>query len=414
VLGEALDLGSVLNWGPGYLYQKRFFSGHAAKDDALSSVPNAGAALMRYDVEVSGFPSSHCGHLVLLQMRDDTYPSAQTIDDWPSWNLPILRWAKAQGAITGYAHSGHGLVVQNTSLPNFDIPPFDSMGANEFLVDITHLGTVDFLSGCDLWPFAELNLWYHTLNCGFRSAFAGETDFPCITDERVGGGRSYVRLNAAPSGDAGYAAWLESLIHGDSYFGDGRSHIFDFRVDGTDSAKATFGRTMQLAKPAVLTVSARICARLEPEQTTATRTIASASPYVKPYWHLERARVADTRRVTVELVVNGYAVDRTQVEADGSIQPVSFRHAPDRSSWYALRILPSSHTNPVVVELERKPVRASRRSAEWCRRALDVLWQQKQTRIRASELKEASAAYDHARSAYERIAQESAGKELRG
>ncbi len=46
-------------------------------------------------------------------------------------------------------------------------------------------------------PFVyELNIWYHTLNCGFRTRISGETDFPCITDDRVGGGRSYVHLAA--------------------------------------------------------------------------------------------------------------------------------------------------------------------------------------------------------------------------
>jgi FPC/CPF motif-containing protein YcgG len=30
-------------------------------------------------------------------------------------------------------------------------------------------------------PFVwELNIWYHTLNAGFRTRISGETDFPCI------------------------------------------------------------------------------------------------------------------------------------------------------------------------------------------------------------------------------------------
>jgi len=35
-----------------------------------------------------------------------------------------------------------------------------------------------------------------------------------------------------------------------------------------------------------------------------------------------------------------------------------------KSSWIALRILPSSHTNPVFAIVDGKPIRASRRSAE--------------------------------------------------
>ena len=39
---------------------------------------------------------------------------------------------------------------------------------------------------------------------------------------------------------------------------------------------------------------------------------------------------------------------------------VDFRHRLERSSWVAARILPSSHTNPVFVEVAGAPIRASR------------------------------------------------------
>jgi hypothetical protein len=53
-------------------------------------------------------------------------------------------------------------------------------------------------------------------------------------------------------------------------------------------------------------------------------------------------------------------------------------------------------------------VRASAKSAEWCRKAVDACWQQKSLRIRPSELNQARQAYDHARSVYDRIVSESA------
>lgn len=404
VEGEALDVGSVLNWGPGFAYQRQFFSGHAIgqrKDET---------ALLRYDVEVSGFPSSHCGHLVLLHLQSDAYPGTTSVESWPSWNLPILRWAKSQGAVTGYAHVGHGLVTDATELPNYVMPPFNSSGANEFLVDITHAGLVDFLSGCDLWPFAELNVWYHTLNCGFRSAFAGETDFPCITDECVGGGRSYARLRGrAPAGDDGYRAWLQALIAGDSYFGDGRSHIFNLQIiaaDGTWNGEG-IERTVLLPHAQEVTVKAQVCARLAAEPDAQLKAIADASPYNKPYWHVERARIAGKRQVAVELIVNGLAVARVPIEADGTVQPVQFTYRVERGSWIALRIYPSSHTNPGWIAVNNAPVRASRKSATWCRRAVDVCWEQKRLRIRPEELDAAAAAYDHARRIYDGIVRES-------
>ena len=57
---------------------------------------------LRYDVEVSGFPSSHAGHLCLLRLSEDDYPGTTKIEQWPSWDLPIFRWAKNQGGVVGF------------------------------------------------------------------------------------------------------------------------------------------------------------------------------------------------------------------------------------------------------------------------------------------------------------------------
>jgi len=62
ILGEDLNVGCVLSWGPCWYYQKQFFEGSVHK----LSTPDY---LMRYDVEVSGFPSQHAGHLCLLRLR---------------------------------------------------------------------------------------------------------------------------------------------------------------------------------------------------------------------------------------------------------------------------------------------------------------------------------------------------------
>ena len=71
IAGERLNVGCVLTWGPCYYYQKQFFSG---KDDPHSKTDE----LMHYDLEVSGFPSSHAGHLVLLGLTDQDYPRHKT------------------------------------------------------------------------------------------------------------------------------------------------------------------------------------------------------------------------------------------------------------------------------------------------------------------------------------------------
>ena len=46
----------------------------------------------------------------------------------------------------------------------------------------------DFMSLVDTPYVWEMNMWYHTLNCGYRTRGSGETDFPCIYGQRVGSG----------------------------------------------------------------------------------------------------------------------------------------------------------------------------------------------------------------------------------
>ena len=197
-------------------------------------------------------------------------------------------------------------------------------------------------------------------------------------------------------------------MHGRSYFGDGRSHIFRLAVSPPSAPSVPFsGEPLHLEAAGPLHITAEVCARLEPTPTPATEAIRRASPYDQPFWHLERARLNNSRSVPVELIVNGQAVQTANIPADGQSHTVTFDLHLDRSSWIALRVLPSSHTNPVPVLVAGKPIRASASSARWCRRGVDVCWKQKSPRIRANELAAAAAAYQHARETYDRILSES-------
>jgi hypothetical protein len=377
ILGEDLKVGSVLTWGPGWYFQKTFFEG---KDHQLSTKEH----LMRYDVEVSGFPSSHTGHIVLLGLSEQEYPGTKRIEDWPSWGGPIFRWAKKQNAVTGYAHSGWGLQLSDNRLPSDEIPPFDGIGANEFIVHVAE-GIVDFISSVDTPSNWELNIWYHTLNAGYRTRISGETDFPCIYGERVGLGRSYVRQKKALD----YRDWAEGLREGRNYASDGKSHLIDFRVNGVEMGTSD----VRLDAPGAVKVTAHVAALLDNPPQKFGRLDQ------KPYWDLGRARIPGTNRVPVELVVNGRAVERREIEADGKTRPIEFTTRIEKSSWVTLRILPSSHTNPIWVTVGGKPVR-DRASLEWCVKAVDQCERQKMPRIRLEERGEAQRAYDFARSEY--------------
>ena len=396
ILGEDLNVGCVLSWGPCWYFQKQFFDGkvHELSTDDY---------VMRYDVEVSGFPSSHAGHLSLLGLTEDDYSGTERIEEWPSWDLPVLQWAKEQGAVTGFSHSGWGLKVDGDELPNYNMPPFDGIGANEYIVDVVH-DAVDFISTVDTPAVWELNIWYHTLNCGFRTRISGETDFPCIYGERVGLGRIYVKM---PAGPLNFDAWVAGLKDGRSYVGDGKSHLLDFTVGGVPvGEEIATGEISQLnlEAPSTVTVTARVAARLG---ETPNFEIKNRSLDQQPYWDIERARIAESQKVPVELIVNGQTVETQEIVANGEIVPLQFEASIDRSSWVALRIFPSSHTNPVFVVVDGKPIRASRKSAQWCLDAVEVCWNQKVNRIREDERDAAREAYDVASQTYQKILEES-------
>ncbi len=395
VRGENLNIAAVLTWGPDYYYQKQFFSGH---DDKLSTP----SCLMHYDLEVSGFPSSHAGHLVLLGLHQQDYPGTKRIEDWPTWDFPILQWAKAQGATVGFAHSGWGLEVSGHELPTYEMPAFDGIGANEYIADVTKPGAVDFISAGDTPYVWELNIWYHTLNVGFRTRISGETDFPCIYDGRVGQGRGYAKID----GPLTYAKWLDAIRNGRTYVSDGRSHLMDFSVNGIEVG--TQNSEVRLNAPSTIKARVKVAALLDKFPDESVRHLDYDE---KPYWDLERARIGDTRLVPVELIVNGKPAARQELLADGTVHDIEFQTSITKSSWVAIRILPSSHTNPIFVLVGGKPIRASQRSAEWCLAAVHQCWTQKARNIAPSQIDDAKKVYDNAATVYRGLIAESAPNE---
>lgn len=411
-MGEDLKIGANLTWGPCFDYQKQFFTGH---EDKESRYP----FLLRYDVEVSGFGSHKSGHLCLLKLKEQMYPGGDSTDHWPTLCLNTLKWAKKQGALAGPAHSGWGLqpIASNDpnfkepyrgpgkyasatdELPNDIIPPFNGIGACEYIVDVTHMvegpdgkpvPAVDFMSMVDTPHTWELNIWYHTLNAGFRTRISGETDFPCIYGERVGLGRAYVKLDDKLS----YDAWCEGVRAGRAYVSDGKSHLIDFKAD--DLELGTKNSELRFAKPATVKVTVKAAAMLD---TQPNPKIQNAPVDSKPFWDLERARIGTSRNVPVELLVNGVSVQTQNIAADGAMRDLTFDVPVEKSCWLALRIRASSHTNPIFVIVNDKPIR-EKCSLEWCLKSVDQCWSQKEALIDPKEHADAVAAYEHARKVY--------------
>jgi hypothetical protein len=458
VKGEGLNVGSVLTWGPCYRFQRQFFQPQPLGVSEPLTV-------LKYDIEVSGFGSQALGHVCLLNLRDQTYPGSDGTETkgWPTWTVPVLRWCKEQGGVTGYAHSASGLWIDPQpasqrliarvdksgdgeltreeaalallpaaferidadgsgrislgeliaaheraaeQLPNLAIPEMNGVGAMELPVSVAE-GVCDFISAMDTRRIQEWNTWYHVLNCGFPLKVSGETDFPCMSSRSVGTGRVYVQLGKQERLD--YAAWCEGLRAGRSYVSDGYAHAALFQVAGIRPGEGD----VKLTQPGKVRITARVAFAAETPKAVAYGGITPPAG---------RAVVGDTVELhgpryeemltggqrLVEIVVNGQAVASKQVPADGQIHDLTFEVPIARSSWVALRHFPQLHTNPVNVLVAEQPIRASKQSAQWCLDVIDLLWKNRERRIAEVERADARAAYDRAIAKYRRIQEESA------
>jgi hypothetical protein len=458
VKGEGLNVGAVLTWGPCYRYQRQFFQ---PKPSDLSEP----LTVLKYDLEISGFGSQSLGHVCLLNLNDQTYPGSEGLETkgWPTWTIPVLRWCKEQGGVTGYAHSASGLWIDERSasqrllrrldtsadgelssaevnqallpeafeqidadqsnslslpelvaahgraaqrLPNVAIPEMNGVGAMELPVSVVE-SVCDFISAMDTRRIQEWNTWYHVLNCGFPLKASGETDFPCMSSRCVGTGRSYVRLGSIDKLD--YAAWCEGIRAGRSYVSDGYAHAVEFQVNDVRPGDGD----IKLAEPGRVAVVARVAFAAETPLAVAHGGITPPAgrqvvgDTVDLHGPRHEAMLRGGKRL-IEIVVNGQAVASREIPADGKIHDLRFDVPIANSSWIALRHFPQLHTNPVNVLVADKPIRASRASAQWCHDVIEVLWTNRRTRIDASEREAAQEAYERAKQKYLAIKSECA------
>lgn len=454
VKGEGLNIGCVLTWGPCFEYQRRFFSPIA--DEVSQPLTK-----LKYDLEISGFGSASLGHVCLLRLKNQTFPGSDGSKEsgWPTWTVPVMRWAKQQGGVTGYPHSAlhvnpgasaarlvnthdadgddnlsaaetnrlllpksfrqidqdeNGLLstrelrqsidLAANELPNLCVPEMNGAGAMEICVS-TAEGVCDFISAMDTERIPELNTWYHLMNCGFPLKLSGETDFPCMSSRRVGQGRVYVQMGRQE--DLDFARWCDGLQRGQSYVSDGFAHALKFSVDkhlpGTND--------VQLDGPADVTVHAKVAFAAEQPKAVAYGGITPAGGRRvvgdTRYLHAPRdSGIQKGGKRLIEIVVNGNVVDQQEVEADGRQHDLEFTIPISTSSWVALRQFPQLHTNPVNVIVDDQPIRASADSARWCEETIHLLWKNRHKFIAETEREAARKAYDRAIEKYRAIAAE--------
>lgn len=453
VKGEGLNVGCVLTWGPCFEHQRNYFS-------PIADTVSEPLTVLKYDLEISGFGSAALGHVCLLNLKDQTYPGSNgtKTEGWPTWTVPVMKWARDQGGFTGYPHSALHVAPElvatwslqrgdanadavlseseagtvllpaafrevdadsdqkltaseiqksadlaSDTLPNFALPAMDGGGAMEIVVS-TPEGVCDFISAMDTARIPEWNTWYHLMNCGFPLKLSGETDFPCMSSRRVGQGRVYVQLGRDVE-SISFPAWCKALAEGRSYVSDGYAHALQFSVNGVSPGD----RSVELTGPGKVTVATTVAFAPEQPKAVAYGTLnppkgrRMLGDTVNLHAPRETEYVQGGDRL-IEVIVNGAVVSTQTIPADGELHELRIPVDIQQSSWIAVRQFPQLHTNPVPVIVGAQPIRANRLSACWCAESVRILWKNRQRFIAEPERAAARSAYQRALDRYLEIA----------
>ncbi len=182
-----------------------------------------------------------------------------------------------------------------------------------------------------------------------------------MSSRRVGQGRVYVQLGDVERLD--FVSWVRSLADGRSYVSDGFAHALEFTVAGQSSGKAK----VTLGAAGHVEVAAKVAFAPEVPKAVAygTLTPEAGRRVVGDTVNLHAERTEETLTGlthTVELVVNGRVRTQWEIPGDGSVHDLFHHLFLERSAWVALKTFPQLHTNPVVVEIGRKPGVAGERA----------------------------------------------------
>jgi hypothetical protein len=329
--------------------------------------------------------STEAGHVDGYGVNDTAL--SPNLDRHAGYSLPVLEWFRHQGALSGYRHAAADRAPRSLgmTLPNFLASAIDE-GTGDYVMSVAH-DAVDFITVGTGDFSSELNLWYHSLNAGFRTRIIGE--MPCTAAEAppMNGVRSNIQ-------SVSISQSRRTMLSDDMAVSEGRAAIHVFKVNGR-SPSSEIGSEVRLPSSGSVAVSASLAVSLD------ERRAASAEP--RSGWDVENARIADTRLVNVEVVVNGRVAATKAVTADGSEQNVDFSLPIQQSSWVAIRIKGAAHTNPVFVLVDNMPVRASRASVEWIMRSLLEAYEAANPTWTEKESANARAAYGYSYAVYQKI-----------
>jgi hypothetical protein len=257
------------------------------------------------------------GHIVLLGLKE-----AHTI--WEESPYKILEWGRKQDAIVGFCH----MQYLNDSIQN----QLTCCIPIDFPVE-TALGTIDFLSE-DVWlNDASINAYYKILNCGFRPGWAAGTDFPCNNRAPLGSLLTYVQVKDKK---LTYRKWIEGIKNGRTVVTT-NGHIEFLELNVNDSSGP--GDEIKLRGKGEVNINV-IWTSIEEQEGT------------------------------IEIVCNGKIVAKREAFASQGKPAILNIDLPvEKSSWICARRMNTnghqSHTAPVYITIDNRPVRASSEDAEY-------------------------------------------------
>jgi hypothetical protein len=260
------------------------------------------------------------GHLVILGLKEGR-------QIWAESPYKVLEWAKEQNAVKGFCH----LEYLNDSIQNelnccipIDFPVEAALGNLDFVAEDVY-GTNSPNNG-NYNSEAAMNAYYKLLNCGFRIGLAAGTDYPCNENEPLGKLLTYVNVK----GKLTYRNWIDGIKKGKTVVSrDGSNEFLELKINNTYSP----GDEM----------------RLKGEKTLAIQVKWTS---VNP---------ADG---TIELVSNGKVIASQKAHCAPG-KPATFKVSEKfaKSSWICARRMDATehitHTAPVYITVDGKPVRAS-------------------------------------------------------
>ncbi|BBE16170.1 hypothetical protein AQPE_0307 [Aquipluma nitroreducens] len=307
------------------------------KDSPLS----CSGRIIHYDAEWHWDPAGTTfeykalgGHVVLLGLTE----AHQIWDESP---YKILEYGRKHNGIVGFCHTEY----LNDQIQNYlnccipiEYPVEAALGMLDFFSEDVY-GTQSHNNG-NYSADATINAYYKLLNCGIRLGLCAGTDYPCNLSEPFGTLLTYSRVDGALT----YRKWIEAIRDGRTVVSrNGHLEFIDMKVNG----------------------------KYQPGDEIKMKNKGTVSVEVK--WTSVKPLTG-----TLELVFNGKVV----AKQEGTAQPetpviLKVNQVFAQSGWLCARRIDENghqtHTAPVYVTVNNKPVRASSEDAQYFVKWIDNL-----------------------------------------